>query len=235
VQQAPATISVTMQDQSGGVLPGVQATLTDTQLGAGYTARSDAAGRFTFRELQPGRYDLALSLPGFATVSNVMTVTAGAEVRRTIVLPLGSLEETISVVCGSPAARLREAAVDLVTRARELAMPTLAAAAQDRPAGTPVRVGGQIAAPRQIARVNPVCPRGVLPSADTVVVLTARIGVDGYLNDLRHVPAAAGGAAPTQEFVDSALEAVRQWAYSPTRLNNVLVEANVTITIRYSR
>ena len=98
-----------------------------------------------------------------------------------------------------------------------------------------MRVGGQIAAPRQIRKVNPVCPRNVLPSADTVVVLTARIGVDGYLNDLRDVSTTAGGAAPAPEFVNAALEAVRQWGYTPTRLNNVPVEAHVRITVQFSR
>jgi hypothetical protein len=97
----------------------------------------------------------------------------------------------------------------------------------------PVRVGGQIATPSQVRKVNPTCPLNVLPSADTVVVLTARIGVDGYLNDLREVPPAAGAPAP--EFVYSALDAVRQWMYIPTRLNNVPVEANITIHVTYRR
>ena len=102
------------------------------------------------------------------------------------------------------------------------------------PVRVPVRVGGQIAAPRQIRKVNPVCPRNILPSPDTVVVLTARVGVDGHLNDLRDV-SAAGVAAPAPEFVNAALEAVRQWEYTPTRLNNTLVEANFRITVQFSR
>jgi hypothetical protein len=260
-QQAPATLSVIVRDPSGAVMPGVEAVLNEVQSGLRYRMVSDGSGRFSIADLMPGRYEMALSLPGFGTVANVISVTAGASVQRTITMPLGSLEETIFVTCAPPAAAIlpsptgiivdREAGVAYVNGERyarqsnAVAASTVrrawtrgaftAPAAQDQgPVGVPVRVGGQIAAPRQIRKVNPVCPRNILPSADTVVVLTARVGVDGHLNDLRDV-SAAGVAAPAPEFVNAALEAVRQWEYTPTRLNNTPVEANVRITVQFSR
>jgi hypothetical protein len=246
-QQAPATLAVIVLDPSGAVLPGVEATLIDVQAARRYSMVTDASGRFSIADLLPGRYEMVLSLPGFATVSNVMAVTAGADVRRTITLPLGSLEETIFVTCGTPAAGLSlpdspigadgqvaaaRPAPRVVTRTRTW---SAGSNQEQRASGVPVRVGGQIAVSSQIRKVNPVCPRTILPLADTVVVLTARIGVDGYLTDLREVPPAAGAAGPAQEFVDAALDAVRQWGYTPTRLNNVPVEANIRITVQFSR
>jgi beta-lactamase regulating signal transducer with metallopeptidase domain len=233
-QQPLATISVVVQDPSGAVLPGVEARIADTERGFQYRLVTDGAGRFAVADLQPGRYEMVLSLPGFAIVTNVMSIDAGAAVRRTITMPLGSLQETLTVVCGAPAAGTGNTA-GIVAMGARMPMASLFAFAQDQPLGTPVRVGGQIAVPRQLKKVNPACPRGILPIGETVVVLAARIGVDGYLNDLRHVPAAAGGAAPAQEFVDSALDAVRQWVYVPTRLNNVPVEANIEVRILYRR
>jgi hypothetical protein len=58
------------------------------------------------------------------------------------------------------------------------------------------------------------------------------------LNDLRPLrPAdgAVGSAAPAPEFVDAAIEAVRQWRYTPTLLNNSPVDVNVTVTVRYTQ
>jgi hypothetical protein len=222
-----------MQDPSGGVLPGVELTLTDTQFGVRFSRVSDGTGWFAFPDLQPGRYELNAKLPGFATVTNVMTVTAGTNVQRTITLPLGSLEETIYVVCsGGP---LAMAGVPLVPAQRQAGRGSFEFAPQGRRGSTgPIRVGGQIKAPNQIGRVNPVCPRGILPDGDTVINLIGRIGVDGYMNEVRHVPA-DNQPAPPAEFIESALEAVRQWRYTTTLLNNQPWDVNVRVTVLYRR
>ena len=89
-------------------------------------------------------------------------------------------------------------------------------------------IGGQIKAPRQIARANPLCPNHV--GIDTLVQLTARVGIDGYLSDIR---LANGDEKPHQEIVDSAIDAVRLWQYTPTLLNGVPVEANIMMTVAY--
>src|SRR5688572_1504586 len=103
-QQAPATLSVLLQDPSGGVLPGVEAVLTEVQSGLRYRMVTDGSGRFRIADLLPGRYEMVLSLPGFGTVTNVLPITAGAAVERTFTMPLQSLDETIFVTCAPPAA-----------------------------------------------------------------------------------------------------------------------------------
>jgi beta-lactamase regulating signal transducer with metallopeptidase domain len=248
VQQDPATLLGVIQDQTGAVLPGVEVQLTDTAFGVVFSQVTDGAGRFRFPELQPGRYELVTQLPGFANVTNVMTLAAGSNVERRLTLPLGSVQETITVTCSAtPGARLADHSVFAMparpAAGEPLVPPALlqrfwnrAAAAQaPEGAGTeirPVRVGGQILAPRLGSKVNPVCPGTVLPVVDTVVILSGRIGVDGFLNDLRTVRA---DAALPVEFVDSALDAIRQWHYIPTRLNNQPVDVNVTFTVVFRR
>jgi hypothetical protein len=209
------------------------------------TVRSDGAGRFRFRDLQPARYELVASLPGFATVTNIMPLAAGATVERIITLPVGMLQETITVNCAAPVARRSSVlqyvrtSVDgggtpLLWRNSTRATPPVAAqapspAAQDP---RPVRVGGVIKAPRQLSNVAPRCPP-LLPPPGTVVTLTGRIGVDGYMNEVRMVEPAPGEIAPLPEFVDAALDAVRQWTYTPTLLNNVTVEVTVQVTVYF--
>ena len=64
---ATASLAGTVRDTSGGVLPGV--TVTSTQTGTGFTrtAVSDGAGRYTMPSLPVGPYKLEFALQGFRT------------------------------------------------------------------------------------------------------------------------------------------------------------------------
>jgi hypothetical protein len=208
---------------------------------------SDGTGRFAFRELQPSRYEMVAELAGFATVSNVFNLTAGATVERRLLLQVGSVIETVSVGCSAVTAlaafRPASASDRSDVRRASLRLPSgnrqsfPAASLSQVPAGAPrpVRVGGQIQPPRPAARVNPVCPRTLLPASGTTVRLTGRIGLDGYMIDLRHVPGDATSPQPPQEFIDSALDAVSQWTFTPTLLNNTPIETTITVIVEYTR
>ena len=221
------TIAGTVLDPSGGSLPGAELTLTDTQAGTAFTARTNASGGFTFSDLPPSRYELVVRLPGFAAVSNVLPVAAGATVRRTITLPIGTVQETIVMVCGAPSASSSAARAIGST----LAGIYPVVYAQEPP--PQIRVGGQIRPPTKTRDVKPACPAAVR-ALETTVRLAGRIGVDGLMNDVKPAPADAGVEPPT-EFVDSALEAVRQWRFTPTQLNNQPVETTITVTVTYRR
>jgi hypothetical protein len=74
----------------------------------------------------------------------------------------------------------------------------------------------------------------MVPDRDTVVNLVGRIGVDGYMNEVRHVPS-DNQPTPPAELIESALDAVRQWRYTPTLLNNQPWDVNVRVTVLFSR
>ena len=108
-------------------------------------------------------------------------------------------------------------------------MPTLSA--QDaRP--RPVRVGGNIQAPLKVKDVRPVCPATLVPATGAMIRLVGRIGVDGLVHDVRRVETVSAGEV-SGELTDSALEAVRQWVFTPTLLNGQPVDVNVNIRISY--
>ena len=223
--QQGGAIAGTVLDPSGAALPGAEMTLTDTQAGTALTARTNASGAFGFPDLPPSRYELVVRLPGFAAVSNVLTVTAGATVRRTITLPLGMLQETIVIVCGgSPAGSLGRVLRDI----SDSAFPALHAQ-EERAAA--VRVGGQIRPPTKTKDVKPTCPV-VAPAVDATVRLSGRIGIDGLMNDVKAVPGEAG-ADPPSEFTAAAIEAVRQWTFTPTLLNGQQVDVAINITATF--
>ena len=248
-RQAPARIAGRALDQTGAALPGARLTLTDPASGIRSVIVSDTAGRFTFADLQPAQYELSASLPGFATVNNVIPLAAGASVDRIIMLPVGGVQETIHVLCGVPAAAVVSPPVTVPGQARD-------GAGTERPAGLrqalsravqalipvlsaqqpppPVRVGGNLRAPNKLKDVAPICPMTFIPANETIVTLAGRIGVDGYLNDVTPL-ASDQGIAPPSEFTQSALDALRQWAFLPTLLNGQAVETNITIRVFYRR
>jgi protocatechuate 3,4-dioxygenase beta subunit len=57
-QSANATLSGTVTDESGGVLPGVEITITDTDRGTSRRTVTDDEGRYRVSELVPGNYEL---------------------------------------------------------------------------------------------------------------------------------------------------------------------------------
>ncbi len=76
------TISGTIKDPQGGVIPGVTVNVTNTQTQQIRTTVSDGSGYFTFTNLQPGRYDISAEFEGFKKISrqNVQLDAAASRV-----------------------------------------------------------------------------------------------------------------------------------------------------------
>jgi TonB family protein len=96
------------------------------------------------------------------------------------------------------------------------------------PPTQPVRVGGQIKQPTKLKHVNPVYPP-IAQSARVqgVVIIEAVIGPNGKVQDarvLRSIPL----------LDQAALDAVKQWEFSPTLLNNVPVPVIMTVTVQFT-
>lgn len=91
----------------------------------------------------------------------------------------------------------------------------------------PVPVGGRVSAPARTHYVAPVYS-AIAQSARVqgIVIIQATIGVDGAVVDatvLRSVPL----------LDEAALTAVRQWRYTPTRLNGEPVAVIMTVTVNF--
>ncbi len=59
------TISGTVKDAQGGIVPGATVTVTSTQTQQSNTTVTDATGYYTFPNLNAGRYELLVELSGF--------------------------------------------------------------------------------------------------------------------------------------------------------------------------
>jgi hypothetical protein len=111
---AQGTLTGTVRDQSGGVLPGVTVEASSPALIEKVrTAATDTAGQYRITGLNPGTYSLTFTLTGFNTVrregielSGTATLTVPAEMR------VGAIEETVTVIGETPV-------VDVQTTRRE--------------------------------------------------------------------------------------------------------------------
>lgn len=225
--QATGAIAGSVLDQSGGTMPGAQVTLTDVQTGAQMIRTTNAYGRFTFGDLPPARYELAVSMYGFAPVSSIVTLAPRADVQRTFAMGMGRVSETVTVACGAPSS-----AASGGRWLTQLAQTLRASVFADVAAQQPVRVGGDVRVPRKLTHVNPVCPPGT-PAGDTTVRLAGRIGVDGFMNDV--VPVASGAGAVPPALTEAALDAVRQWTFAPVLLNGRPVEVGIDVYVTFRR
>ncbi len=91
----------------------------------------------------------------------------------------------------------------------------------------PVRVGGDIREPRKLVDVPPVYPALAAKAyVQGIVIIEATIDPRG-----RVVNATILRSVPMLD--EAALEAVRQWVYTPTLLNGVPTPVIMTITVRF--
>lgn len=105
------------------------------------------------------------------------------------------------------------------------------AAPKDAKSRTPVRLGGHVRAPRQIQRVEPKYPPLALQThTQGIVVIEAVLDESGNVVEMKIV---SGPAL----LIQAALDAVRQWKYEPTYLNDqpVAVQMNVSVTFTLSQ
>jgi Carboxypeptidase regulatory-like domain len=92
------TISGTIKDAQGGVVPGVTVTATATQTQQTRTTVTDGSGFYTFVNLQPGRYDISAELQGFKKASRTaIQLDASGALTIDFGLETGSLTEEVTV------------------------------------------------------------------------------------------------------------------------------------------
>src|SRR5579863_5483268 len=65
--QATTSLGGHVSDRSGAIIPGASLELRLIATGATRTSTTNDSGEFQFSQLSPGRYDLMVSAPGFAT------------------------------------------------------------------------------------------------------------------------------------------------------------------------
>ena len=255
-----AGIAGVVRDTDGGVMPGVTIALARGSE-TSYSSTTNARGEFGIADVPAGAYDLTVSRPGFRAGRSRIELPAGEMRRFDVHLKISSLTETVTIaapgadleatrpqqqVSVSPqtaedhliaaqllyAQRRYDEAQKHVDHALELLRgealrSTIEEAQAAANSDGPIRVGGHIREPRKMLHVPPVYPPEAL-AADVqgVVILDAVLGIDGSVADLKVLR-----SIPLLE--QAAIDAVRQWRFTPTLLNGKPVEVAMSITVSF--
>jgi len=205
-QTEPLPLTGYVFDSTGGVLPEVALTL-DGEHSASWRTTADSSGRFEFPPISPGHYVLSASMRGFRPLRHELVLSDTRDWERAITLQVGTVQESIVVTD---------------RRGPGSAHGSLAA-------GSALRVGGNIRAPQKTKDVKPVYPASMRDAGlEGVVPIEAVIGTDGLVSSVRVV-----SAQVHPDFAIAAVDAVRQWRFTPTLLNGSPVEIVMTVTVQF--
>ena len=123
--QATAELNGRVTDESGGVLPGVTVTVTQTDTGFTRSVVTEANGLYVMSNLPTGPYRLEVALQGFRTyVQTGIVLQVAATPTINIVLSVGNLQETVSVEAAAPLVDVRSTGIsEVVEQERILELP----------------------------------------------------------------------------------------------------------------
>ncbi len=92
------SISGTVTDVTGAVIPGAMLKLVNTAQQTTYRAASDREGLYSYPNLPVGHYDLTIAAPGFAAQRKAnLAVDADSAIRVDVTLPVSTQSDTVTV------------------------------------------------------------------------------------------------------------------------------------------
>ena len=96
-----ATLSGTITDSTGGVLPGVTITATHTATGNTFVAVTDEKGGYRV-PVRVGMFKVDAELPGFGTVSRQVEILVGQTLTLNLQMAPSTVQENVTVTGEAP-------------------------------------------------------------------------------------------------------------------------------------
>jgi TonB family protein len=202
------SLSGTVYDPTGAVLPGVTVRIFNRSGGVDRTAVTNDRGGYALPQINAGDYTFEVRLPGFANHTRTILIRAQPEVQDAV-LQVGRAMTFVEVSVEAPQTP----------------------AASPAPSPSPLRVGGVISAPNLISQPKPAYPPGARAKlAQDVVLLDAVVATDGSVQSIQVNPS---GGNSNLELIHAAIEAAKQWRYRPALLNGTPIEFPLTISVSF--
>ncbi|PYS32381.1 MAG: hypothetical protein DMG14_34710, partial [Acidobacteria bacterium] len=111
-QSDRGTMTGTVSDTTGAVIPGVSIVATNVETSARYETTSTETGNYTLAQLPSGLYQLSAELPGFKRyVRQGINVLVAQTLRLDVKLDIGSNNESITVTENAPLLRTESSEV----------------------------------------------------------------------------------------------------------------------------
>jgi hypothetical protein len=123
-QVAGATLSGTVTDSSGGLVPNAKVSIQEMATGVTRALTTDSAGFYSAPNLPPGNYDVTFTAPGFSSYTQRgVTLTVGAQQLLKVAMKVGQVSQTIEVTSQAPVVDLTSSSISAqvdATTVREL-------------------------------------------------------------------------------------------------------------------
>jgi hypothetical protein len=100
--QFSGTVTGTVTDPSGAVVPGAKLTITNDNTGQSVTAATNASGFYTFPSMAPGNYHITAVAKGFATSTAPVVLQTNQVLNVPVKLAVGNAIQTVQVTTQSP-------------------------------------------------------------------------------------------------------------------------------------
>ncbi|WP_035357383.1 M56 family metallopeptidase [Edaphobacter aggregans] len=227
-----AQMAATTQKFTGSLVDPVSRTIPDATLTLSNVStkqrietQSDQSGHFSFSGLPAGEYLLQARKFGFDTSQERITLTAGQDLNRDIELQIGGIDETVTVYSSEAQAILPPPPAPLPPPS-STSQPYRNQADLDRCAQ--VSMFCRVMPPHRIADAQPVFPMKERESGvGGRVMIEGRIGRDGLIKDLRTL------APADTDFANAAIDALRRWQFTATRLDGVPIEVPLRVSANF--
>jgi hypothetical protein len=115
-QAVGATLSGTVTDQSGSVIPNAAVAILNTATGETRSVSANADGLYSAPNLQPGTYTVTITAAGFSkAVQNNVTLTVGGSQVLNVAMQVGQASQTVEVTAEAPQVNLTNAEIGALT------------------------------------------------------------------------------------------------------------------------
>jgi hypothetical protein len=92
-----ATLSGTVSDPTGALIPGVEVTAKNTDTEVASTTLTNESGTYRFPSLQPGTYEVNAALAGFQAQTIRLTLGTAQQIRQNFTLQVGTVSQAVEV------------------------------------------------------------------------------------------------------------------------------------------
>ncbi len=107
------SVSGTVTDSTGAVVPGAQVTERNVGTNATRTIKSSGNGTYTFESLSAAMYEISVTAPGFDTYTQQVEITVGGHPTLDVKLGVGQGTEKVTVTAASGGAEVNTSSQEL--------------------------------------------------------------------------------------------------------------------------
>jgi carboxypeptidase family protein len=120
-QTPTATLSGIVHDEQMGVISGAAVRVRHVATGKARKISTDAAGRYSFINLEPGRYEMQVEAPGYKLTSQSgLTLSVGGAFVADVTMSVGKLTEQVTIDAHELSIEPDRAGLSRVIEAREI-------------------------------------------------------------------------------------------------------------------